>query len=45
MTKNRFLSNPDPGANLVSGNLVMETGCMASTPSASDVYRGESDSA
>ena len=24
---NRFLSNPDPGDNLVSGNLVMETGC------------------
>ena len=24
----RFLSNPDPGENLVSGNLVMETGCM-----------------
>ena len=23
--KNRFLSNPDPGENLVSGNLVMET--------------------
>ena len=23
----RFLSNPDPGENLVSGNLVMETGC------------------
>ena len=26
--KHRFLSNPDPGENLVSGNLVMETGCM-----------------
>ena len=26
--KQRFLSNPDPGENLVSGNLVMETGCM-----------------
>ena len=25
--KKRFLSNPDPGENLVSGNLVMETGC------------------
>ena len=25
--KNRFLSNPAPGENLVSGNLVMETGC------------------
>ena len=24
---NGFLSNPDPGENLVSGNLVMETGC------------------
>ena len=24
---NRFLSNPDPGENLLSGNLVMETGC------------------
>ena len=23
----RFLSNPGPGENLVSGNLVMETGC------------------
>ena len=23
-----FLSNPDPGENLVSGNLVMETGCV-----------------
>ena len=22
-----YLSNPDPGENLVSGNLVMETGC------------------
>ena len=27
--KKRFLSNPDPGENLVSGNLVMETGCSA----------------
>ena len=27
-TKKRFLSNPDPGENLVSGNLVMETGCV-----------------
>ena len=26
--KNRFLSNPDPGENLVSGNLVMETWCI-----------------
>ena len=26
--QNGFLSNPDPGENLVSGNLVMETGCM-----------------
>ena len=26
--KNGFLSNPDPGENLVSGNLVMETGCI-----------------
>ena len=26
-TKNRFLSNPAPGENLLSGNLVMETGC------------------
>ena len=25
--KNRFLSNPAPGENLPSGNLVMETGC------------------
>ena len=25
--KNGLLSNPDPGENLVSGNLVMETGC------------------
>ena len=25
--KKRFLSNPDPGENLVSGNLVMENGC------------------
>ena len=25
--KNGFLSNPDPGENLVSGNRVMETGC------------------
>ena len=25
--KKGFLSNPDPGENLVSGNLVMETGC------------------
>ena len=25
--RNRFLSNPDPGESLVSGNLVMETGC------------------
>ena len=24
--QNGFLSNPDPGENLVSGNLVMETG-------------------
>ena len=24
---NGFLSNPAPGENLVSGNLVMETGC------------------
>ena len=24
---NDFLSNPDPGENLLSGNLVMETGC------------------
>ena len=23
----RFLSNPDPGENLVTGNLVMQTGC------------------
>ena len=27
---NGFLSNPDPGENLVSGNLLMETGCTAS---------------
>ena len=27
--KKGFLSNPDPGENLVSGNLVMETGCIA----------------
>ena len=26
----RFLSNPAPGENLLSGNLVMETGCMCS---------------
>ena len=26
---NRFLSNPSPGENLVSGNLVTETGCMS----------------
>ena len=25
--KKRLLSNLDPGENLVSGNLVMETGC------------------
>ena len=25
--KNGFLSNPAPGENLESGNLVMETGC------------------
>ena len=25
---NGFLSNPDPGENLVRGNLVMETGCI-----------------
>ena len=25
--KNGFLSNPAPGENLLSGNLVMETGC------------------
>ena len=25
--KTLFLSNPDPDENLVSGNLVMETGC------------------
>ena len=25
--ENGFLSNPDPGENLVSGNLVLETGC------------------
>ena len=25
--KKRFLSNPAPGENLLSGNLVMETGC------------------
>ena len=25
--RNGFLSNPDPSENLVSGNLVMETGC------------------
>ena len=30
MNKNGFLSNPDPGENLVSRNLVMETGCMTS---------------
>ena len=27
LCKNGFLSNPDPGENLVSGYLVMETGC------------------
>ena len=27
--RNGFLSNPDPGENLVSGNLVMETGCIS----------------
>ena len=27
--KNGFLSNPEPGEHLVSGNLVMETGCTA----------------
>ena len=27
MTKT-YLSNPAPGENLLSGNLVMETGCM-----------------
>ena len=32
--KQRFLSNPDPGENLVSGNLVLETGCTQSP------YRG-----
>ena len=26
--KNGFLSNPAPGENLESGNLVMETGCI-----------------
>ena len=26
--KKRFLSNPAPGENILSGNLVMETGCM-----------------
>ena len=26
--KKRLLSNPDPGENPVSGNLVMETGCI-----------------
>ena len=25
---NRFLSNPAPGENIISGNLVMETGCI-----------------
>ena len=30
----RFLSNPAPGENLLSGNLVMETGCMLSNDSA-----------
>ena len=30
--KNGFLSNPDPGENLVSGNLVMETGCRSGRP-------------
>ena len=29
--RNRCLSNPTPGENLLSGNLVMETGC--SSPS------------
>ena len=28
--KQRFLSNPAPGENLLSGNLVMETGCKGS---------------
>ena len=26
---NGFLSNPAPGENIISGNLVMETGCMS----------------
>ena len=29
--KQRFLSNPAPGENLLSGNLVKETGCIAPT--------------
>ena len=28
LRKKGFLSNPDPGENLLSGNLVMETGCI-----------------
>ena len=26
--QNNFMSNPAPGENIISGNLVMETGCM-----------------
>ena len=33
---NGFLSNPAPGENLESGNLVMETGCTPNFPTNSD---------
>ena len=36
--KKRFLSNPAPGENLLSGNLVMETGCSIER----DMLRGRS---
>ena len=42
--KNGFLSNPAPGENLESGNLVMETGCivlrhLTSRPDAPSAYK------
>ena len=38
---NGFLSNPAPGENLLSGNLVMETGCIHTphTPATDDCHK------